>query len=391
MILVTIDSLEEGMILGKDIFSAEGKLLLGRGVTVSPFFKNRLKHIGVSSVFIRDESTDDIIPVENISEVTRGSTLRHMHELFGSAEEICGEMKGLSVQAIQDAVSSDQFQNTFRNNPAFKKIQDDASAIVDQLIQGEVILGMNSLKTYDNYTFQHSIDVTIVSIMIGRRLGLPVKRLRELGIGCILHDIGKTLLPKDIVNKPGRLTPEEFAMIKTHTTIGYEMTRGVESIGILPPHIALQHHEKQNGAGYPRGIVGTNHVVISDEPRTIHTYGGIAAVADVYDALSSDRPYRKALQPEQVIKILHSMAGTELNREILRYFLSITPVYPVGSTVLVIKGEYLKYFGIVTGINTDKLDRPVIRLIFDGQKKRINPIEIDLLEKENIDIISFMF
>jgi putative nucleotidyltransferase with HDIG domain len=390
MLRISIDSLEAGMILGKEILTEEGKLLLGRGVTVSPFFISRLKHIGVSSVFIRDESTEDIIPVENISEVTRGATLRHMRELFGSAEEICNEMKGISVQAIRDAVTSDQFQNTFRDNPSFKKIQDDASTIVDQLIQGEVILGMNSLKTYDNYTFQHSIDVTIVSIMIGRKLGFPVRRLRELGIGCILHDIGKTLLPKEIVNKPSSLTTEEFEVIKTHTTIGYEMTRGVESIGILPPHIALQHHEKQNGSGYPRGIVGTNHVVISDEPRTIHTYGGIAAVADIYDALSSDRPYRKALPPEQVIKILHSMAGTELNREILRYFLSITPVYPVGSTVLVTKGEYLKYFGIVTGINTDKLDRPMIRLIFDSQKRRITPIEINLLEKENIDVMSFM-
>lgn len=390
MLRISLDSLKAGMILGKAIHNEDGKLLLGRGVTVSPFFIKRLKQIGISSVFIRDENTDDIEPVENISEVVRGATLRHMRELFGSAQEICSEMKGLSAQAIHDAVTSDQFQSTFRNNPSFQKIQEDASLIVDQLIQGEVILGMNSLKTYDNYTFQHSIDVTIVSIMIGRKLGFPVKRLRELGVGCILHDIGKTLLPKEIVNKPSTLTTEEFAAIKTHTTIGYEMTRGVESIGILPPHVALQHHEKQDGSGYPRGLKGNNHVVISDEPRTIHTYGGIAAVADIYDALSSDRPYRKALPPEQVINTLRSIAGTELNREILRYFLAITPVYPVGSTVLIIKGDYLKHFGIVTKIDSDKLDRPVIRLIFDAQKRRINPIEINLLEKENIEVVSFM-
>lgn len=388
MLRMSIDSLKSGMTLGKGIFSEDGRLLLGRGVAVNTYFINRLKDLGINSIFIHDESTEDVIPVENISEMVRGSTLRHMKELFGSLDELGREMKSASISAINDAVSSDQFQNTFRNHPAFMKIQEDASQIVDQLLAGEVVLGLNSLKTYDNYTFQHSIDVAIVSIMIGRKVGFPAKRLRELGIGCILHDIGKTFVPKEILDKPGKLTPEEFERMKSHPRIGFELMRGVETIGVLPPHIAFQHHEKQNGTGYPRGLTGDNRMDISEEPRTIHLYGSIAAVADIYDALSSDRPYRKALPPEEVISTLRSLAGEHLNRDILKSFLAITPVFPIGNTVRVIKGKYLFFTGIVARLNPTKLDRPFVRLVIDKTGKRINPIDIDLVADEETDIIS---
>jgi HD-GYP domain-containing protein (c-di-GMP phosphodiesterase class II) len=388
MLHTSLESLKGGMILGKGIYREDGRLLLGRGVALNSFYIRRLRQIGISSIYIRDESTDDVIPLENISEAVRGSTLHHMKELFGPLDDLGKEMKAVSVTAIKEAVSSEQFQNTFRNHPALQKIREDAALIVEQLLAGEVVIGINSLKTYDNYTFQHSIDVTIVSIMIGRKIGLSSRRLRELGIGCILHDLGKTFVPKEIVNKPGKLTPEEFERMKAHTTIGFELVRGAETVGVLPPHVVLQHHEKQNGTGYPRGLTGNNRLDISEEPRTIHLYGSIAAVADIYDALSSDRPYRKAFPPEKVIDILCGMSGDELNREIMRNFLAITPVYPVGSTVRVIRGRHLHYTGVVVRLCAERLDWPVVRLLFNGAMKRIEPVEIDLLSEEGTEIVS---
>lgn len=387
---MSLDSLHKGMTLGRPIFNEDGRLLLGRGVVLSGFYIQRLRQLGLTSVFIHDDDTGDVLPVENISEVVRGATLRHMRELFGSLEDIGREMKSVSVTAIRDAVSSDKFQNTFRNQPALRKIQEDAARIVDDLLAGEVMLGLNSLKTYDNYTFQHSIDVTIISVLIGRKLGLPQRRLRELGIGCLLHDIGKTFIPKEILNKPGKLTPMEFERMKTHVSIGFELVRGVQSIGVLPPHVVFQHHEKQNGQGYPRGLIGNNRIDINDEPRTIHLYGSIIAVADTYDALSSDRPYRPAFTPEKVISMLRSMSGEDLNREVLRHFLAITPVFPVGSSVRVTKGKYLHHFGIVSQLNPESLDRPVIRLVFDSGRKRIEPVDLDLKEHKDIQIVSMI-
>jgi HD-GYP domain-containing protein (c-di-GMP phosphodiesterase class II) len=390
MLRISLDSLESGMVLGEGIHTEDGRLLLGRGVVLDNHYISRLKKLGFLSVYIKDENTEDILPAESIPEMVRGATLSHLRKLFETFEDLGREVKGSSIKAIHDAVTSDQFQNTFRNHPAFQRIIGDANQIVEALLAGEVMIGLNSLKSYDNYTFMHSIDVTIVSIMIGRRIGLPPKRLRELGIGCLLHDIGKTFIPREILNKPDKLTAEEFERMKTHPQIGFEIVRGVETIGILPPHVVFQHHERQDGSGYPRGLIGDNRLDISDEPRTIHLYGSIAAVADVFDALSSDRPYRKALPPEEVINLLSSMAKTDLNREVLRNLLAVTPVYPVASTVRITKGKYLNHIGVVSRLNRERLDRPVVRLVFDGTRRRITPVDVDLLQSEDTDIVSIL-
>ncbi len=390
MLRISVNSITSGMVLGKGIYRDDGRLLLGRGVVLDKHYINRLMKLGIQSVFIWDETTDDIIAPGNIPDTVRGATLSHLRKLFDSFEELGKEVRHLSLAAIRTAASSEKFQNVFRNNRAIRRIVSDAEHIVDSLLAGEVMIGLNSLKTYDNYTFMHSIDVTVVSILIGRRIGLPPKRLRELGIGCLLHDLGKTFIPREILNKPEKLTSEEFERVKMHPHIGFEMVRGVEAIGILPPHVVFQHHENQDGSGYPRGLTGNNRLDISSEPRTIHLYGSIAAVADVFDALSSDRPYRPALSPENVISQLRSMAGKKLNREVLRNMFSITPVYPVGNTVRVTKGKYLHHLGVVTRINPERLDRPVIRILFDGNRKRIDPVEIDLAANDHMSVISIL-
>ncbi|MFC1574168.1 HD-GYP domain-containing protein, partial [Candidatus Latescibacterota bacterium] len=322
--------------------------------------------------------------------MVRGSTIAHLKELFGSLDEINKEMKDQSFEAVNSAVTSKQFANTFGKNPAFQKISEDASNMVDQLMSGEVTLGLNSIKTYDNYTFQHSIDVTVVAIMMARKFGLPEKRLREMGVGCILHDMGKVLIPVNIVNKPGKLTGEEYEIMKTHSRIGFELTKGVSSIGLIPPHVALQHHEKQDGTGYPRGIKGSNHLKIDMVPKTIHLFGNIAAVADVYDALGSDRPYRAAMPPEKVFKILREMNGTHLNSQAVNLLLKIAPIYPIGSTIRIVSPEKRGYIGVVVSMNDGKLNRPNIRLILDNKKKRIGPIDINLADKMDVLIESII-
>ncbi len=390
MLRISLDSLQSGMVLEKSIYAEDGQLLLGRGVVLDGFFIRRLKAIGINSVFIREEQTADILPHDNIPDLVRGSTLRHLRRLFGVCEDLVREVRYTSVSAIRDAVTSEQFQSTFRNHPAVRKLLVDIELIVHHLIKGEIVLGLNSIKSYDNYTFQHSMDVTVISILIGRRIGLSSRRLRELGMGCLLHDIGKTFISRDILNKPGPLTPDEIERMKLHPLIGFELVRGVESIGILPPHVVLQHHEKQDGSGYPRGLTGKNRLGISDEPRTIHLYAGIAAVADIFDALTSDRPYRAALPPEEAVKIIRSMSGESLNREILRAFLAITPVFPVGSTVRVVRGRYPNHIGVVSAQSPDHLDRPVVRLLFDGNRRRIAPVDLDLAGEEGTEIVSVL-
>ena len=378
------------MKLGKAIYTEEGKLLLGRGVIINEFFVKNLTKRGISSVFIHDGATEDVDPTESISEMVRGSTIAHLRNLFDSLEDINKEMKDQSFQAVSSAVTSKQFIDTFGKNPAFQKLTEDASKMVDQLMGGDVTIGLNSIKTFDNYTFQHSLDVSIVAIMMAKKYGLPEKRLRELGLGCLLHDMGKVLIPVDIVNKPGKLTEQEFIIMKSHPFIGYELTKGVSSIGLLPPHIALQHHEKQDGTGYPRGLTGNNHLKIDMIPRTIHLFGNIVAVADVYDALGSDRPYRPALPPEKVFSIIREMSGTHLNSQAVNLLFKIAPVYPVGTTVRVISQDKYGYIGVVVTLNQGSLNRPNIRLILDNRKMRIDPININLEESLDVQVESII-
>lgn len=388
MLRISLESLEAGMKIAKQVYDADGNLLLGKGVTLNEFFVKRLQMLGIESIFIKDDAADDVIPHESISEIVRGATIKHMKELFRPLEDIKKEMKNQTAAALLDSVKSPRFQQTFGNNPAFQKIQNSAKDIVNEVLSGDVTLGLNSIKSYDNYTFQHSIDVAIVSILIGRKLALPEKRLRELGIGCILHDMGKIFIPDSIVNKPGRLTDEEFERVKDHPVIGYELIKDVTTIGILPPHVAFQHHEKQDGSGYPRGLKGNNKLDISGEKGMIHLYASIAGVADVYDALSSDRPYRTALQPEKVIEIMMKMKGDHLNKSIFSIFLKIAPMYPVGTTIRMGSGKYPFHYGVVIAINEQNLERPVVRLVLNSQKKKIPPVDINLLEQEEVQIES---
>ena len=390
MLRISLKSLRPGSKIGKAIFSEEGKLLLGRGVIINEYFIGGLQKRGVTSVFINDGDTGDVEPEDSISEMVRGSTISHLKDLLSPLEDIRNEMKGQSIEAVAATVTSKKFIESFGKSPAFQKLTGDAATIVDQLMSGEVTLGLSSIKTYDNYLFQHSIDVALVSIMMGRQIGFKDKRLRELGIGCLLHDIGKTLIPNEIVNKPDKLTPAEFEIMKKHSTIGYELIKGVAAIGMLPPHVALQHHERQDGTGYPRGLTGDNSLRLSMKSRTIHLYGHIAAVADVYDALSSDRPYRPALPPEEVFRIMRGMSGNHLNTTALNHFLKIAPLYPVGTTVRVVSRKYYHLLGVVVGYEAGDIANPIVRLVLGQRKERIEPIQFVLNEEKDVTITSIV-
>jgi HD-GYP domain-containing protein (c-di-GMP phosphodiesterase class II) len=391
MIRMSVGSLNTGMVIAKAVHDSNGKVLLNRDVVLNAKFIKGLKDREIAGVYILDGVTDDIIPPENVSEVVRGSTIKKMSAIFNSIKDINVEVKTQSKKAVADIISSGQYQEAIANNPSFSKITNSVTNIVHEIINNpSVVLGMNSLKSYSNYTFQHATEVAITAVMIGKKIGLSSKRLQELGMGSLMMDIGNIFIPKEIISKPGKLTSDEYEKVKEHPLIGYEILKGVHSMGVLAPHVALQHHEKQNGSGYPRGIKGNNSLLISDEPKTIHLYASIAAVADVYDALSSDTPYRKAFPREKVINMMRKFGGTNFNKEVLKTFLSMTPVFPEGSTVKVTMGRYKNYIGVVTSVNKDDLARPEIRLFMTTKRNVIAPVNLNLKEEKLIKIESVL-
>ncbi len=391
MIRMSVDSLQPGMIVGQAVKDENEKVLLNRNVELTDRYIQSLKNRSIFSIYIQDGNTDDILPDESISGVVRESTIRNMRKVFNSINGIKKEIKDESEKTMREHISSGRFQDTFKNTPGFEKLSGDMIRIVNELVNiPTIMLGMNSLKTYNDYIYLHSTDVAITSIMIGRKIGLSMKRLAELGKGCLMMDIGNIFIPESIIEKPGKLTSEEFKIIKEHPVVGYEILKEVQGMGVLAPHVAFQHHEKQDGTGYPRGISGNNSLLINEEPKTIHLYASIAAVADVFDSLSSDKSYRKAFPPEKVIGLMRKLGGKHFNREVLKVFLSITPLYPEGCTIRIVRGKFKNFIGVVEKINPENLSKPVIRLILNSERKPIKPKSIDIGEEKNIRIESIL-
>jgi len=338
---VAVGLLKPGMVVARSIFDSEGKCLLGAGVTLTEYYIQRLKDLGIASVYIKDELFDSLGEIkEPISGKTRIETIKEVKRNFQALEA-----------------------NRRINTRHVKKVVD---AILDDLMSNrEVLINLSDIRTYDDYTFSHSCNVCVLSLLTAITLGYSEPKLKELGIGALLHDIGKVQVSKELLNKRGELSPDEYAEIQKHAAYGFEILRAYDDIPLLSAHIAFQHHECWDGKGYPRGL----------NREQIHEYARIVAVADVYDALLADRPYRDAYSINQALAILNHMSGIHFEPRILAALVSNVAVYPIGSVVMFNTGE----IGVVMDVNRNNPTRPVVRVVFDRRLSRLKiPHEVDL-------------
>jgi HD-GYP domain-containing protein (c-di-GMP phosphodiesterase class II) len=250
--------------------------------------------------------------------------------------------------------------------------------IVDTLIAdlGEnprLMINVLDIRTHDDYTFAHSVNVCSFAILVGISMGLNNLALREMGVGALMHDLGKTLIPQEVLNKPGKLTEEEYEMVKLHAFDGFNILKHQE-IGLLSAHISLQHHERFDGTGYPRGLAGED----------IHPYARIVAVADVYDAMVSDRIYRPRFLPHDAAQWLTAQSDRLFARDVVRAFLQRVVFYPVGTMVRLSNGVV----GVVVDVNQPMTTRPVVRVLYDASNQEVGEAyEIDLVKHLEYSII----
>lgn len=219
--------------------------------------------------------------------------------------------------------------------------------------------------------YSHSLNVAIYSCQLALANGLPLKHVEDIGLGAILHDVGKLSIPLEILNKPGKLTEEEYEQVKLHSSVGFDILSKIHEIPLLVSHCALQHHERVDGKGYPRGLIG-------DE---INIYSKIISVADVFDAVTSHRSYRAPFLPHKAMELLYSGSGTQFESKQVQLFKGGIAIYPEGITVKLSEWE-----GIVSKYNYDAIGRPVVRIIKDEENQEIKPYEIDLASFENLSI-----
>lgn len=385
MILTSLEDVRPGMILGVGLRNREGHTLLGSGVVMTAAHIERLRSMAYGAVWIDDEDTRDIPHQETLSEGTRVEAASTIHDAFTLGSRETAAAGSVSVEDVRRTLESHRFQRAFEAAGMVQRIAGQVEAVLGEVLDGVVVTGLTSMRTHDSYTYQHCLDVAVTSATIGRLLGYDRGTLRKLVAGCLLLDIGKIFIDAEILDRPTALDAEEFARVKEHTVLGYLFVRDNLRLGVLAAHVAYQHHERQDGSGYPRGLVGTNRLTQGAEihlPGRISPLGEIAAVADFHDACSSDRPYRRRLPPDRVWQMLRDATGPQLNREIAEVFLEALPRYPLGTRVLATEGRYRGHTGVVARLNADALHRPVIRILADPSGCRVEPIDVDLRREE---------
>jgi len=217
------------------------------------------------------------------------------------------------------------------------------------------LIWLTQLKNRDEYTATHSLNVCILSLFFGRSLGLNVQQLNELGIGALLHDVGKLRVPLDILNKPDRLTNDEFEVMKKHTLFGYDLLKNKNELSQEALDILQQHHERVDGHGYPYGL----------ESQSIGLYSKIVKIVDVYDAVTSKRAYQNDISPYQALNCIYSDRNGAFDEELVQQFLKHMGIYPIGCTIELSTGEV----GVVTSINEKRHLTPTLLLVLDNQKQ----------------------
>ncbi|WP_243835085.1 HD-GYP domain-containing protein [Alicyclobacillus sacchari] len=325
---------------------------MARGVVLTESLIRRLGEVGVRAVCIENQATDDILVREIVDERTKvqllGMTYDTLHELATAQFTPCVQPKRLRqsfAPVVEDVIA--QLKET--------------GGAGDQL---------SSVYVADGELFHHSVNVTFYTLTLGMHMGLTKSELIDLGIGTLLHDVGKLCVDSRVLQKPGRLSDEEFEEIKRHAQLGYDILTREGDISARSSIVALQHHERMDGSGYPSGLAG----------RDIHLFSQLSAVADVYEALTANRVYRRAFLPHDALRMIQQDHDKgRFSDSAVQAFRETISIYPIGMSVRLSN----RHLAVVVR-PSQNLQFPVVRAIEDQYGQVIAPYEIDLANVADI-------
>jgi HD-GYP domain-containing protein (c-di-GMP phosphodiesterase class II) len=293
------------MILGRTVYDASGATLLTAGTILQSQYISRLCELGYPALYVRSpHDTSDFDLAEPVRQETRIRIQASLQDLANNVSS-----KGASTQR-------------------FRIVGELVGELVDELLSnGDLLLSIAEIRSFDSYTFVHSVNTCVLSVMAAMSIGYDRSKLVDLGVGALLHDLGKMFIPSEILNKPAALSRDEFETVKTHTQRGYALLR--DQINLLSAHVAYQHHERCDGNGYPRGL----------KDEDIIPFAKLVAVADSFDAMTSDRVYSTAMFPDEAAGTLLSEAPERYDQSSVTAVVRCVAVHPVGSVVVLDTGE----------------------------------------------------
>ncbi|SHG63210.1 HD domain-containing protein [Thermosyntropha lipolytica DSM 11003] len=348
MIKIPVSHLVPGMVLARAIIEPDHhRVLLTAGQVLDEYYIKRIKDKGIPAVYVKDA-----LGIEVPEGAVSGETMQEASRVLSHTFKSLLSTRRLNLKAVRTQVDN----------------------IIDELLKNQnLAIGLEDIRDYDSYTYQHSVSVCILSLVIGIRKEYNREKLRNLGIGAILHDIGKITVPQKILNKCGPLDEFEWEIIKKHPWEGFNILRNSGEVSLLSAHVALQHHEHISGSGYPQGLRGDK----------IHEFARITAVADIFDALVSDRPYRMGYANREALEILYRESGHKISREYLDLLAEHIIPYPVGTLVVLSTGD----IAVIAGQNENNFSKPRVKILLDNNRRKYDTIrEVDLSRFDTIYI-----
>lgn len=354
---------ELGMFVSETTPGLKDTGLNSRGLITKNGTLEKLKGSSISEIHIdvsKGKSSAYSIPVASRRQDLDPTT--PFEEERKRAESVYSEARSLVGSLITDV----KMGKAIDVGP-IEGIADEISESV--LSNSNALLCLSQIREKDQYLLEHSINVGILMGVFSRFLGYSSDELHQLVTGAILHDIGKIRVPNHVLHKVGKLNDKEWEQMRNHVLYGEEVLIKSPGISDIAIKICAQHHEKLNGAGYPRGLKG----------EEVSVYGRLASIVDIYDAITADRVYHKGQSPNETMRILTKLGQEDLDKALVYQFIRCMSVYPVG-TLLELSNHTL---GVVTQIYPDKPDSPRVKVFFDSRERRfVTPHTVDLSDSK---------
>ncbi len=348
---VPINCLTPKVVVANSVYDAQGDLLIPQGTALTQTLIEALRRLDFNGIYI-EESIGGDEPIGIVSTITRRKAVSAVKRLFGLVNI--------------DSVTPAQAQQAFE--PLGLLLND----IIDEICHNKnLMINMADIKNFDEYTYNHSVNVAVLAVALGTSFGLSRSELYNLGVGALLHDVGKAFVPMDIINKPANLTEVELLEVRKHPRNGLDYVEKYLDVPYDALSAVIDHHERYDGGGYPAHKRGD----------AISLYGSIVAVADVFDAIITDKPYRRGYSTQEAVEYIMGGAGSQFDPKVVTTFVKRVSPYPVGGTVRLSNGDIAKVI-----MCTNRSLRPVVSVYVRNGVNLENPIVMDLQDSKYFNI-----
>lgn len=385
MRMCSVTNLMPGDVLGKSIFLPNNRLLLGAGYRVTNQIKTKLVERDYSHVYIMEEGTEDVIPEDVISDEIRAEAKLKLEDKVEKIKKSI-QLQEMSYVKVIESLEKGNLKNVEMNHEMRKIVKE----IILEITSADIkFMNTIMIKSAETFFFDHAINTTVLAVLIGKKYGFVKSELINLGMGTFLHDIGKVIIEQLEKQKEDKGIIDYY---KEHPTFGYLLLSNDKNISPLVLQTVNQHHEQQDGKGFPLGLKGKNLPPVKtykQEKGYIFRFAEICCIADAYDRMLLTPLEGRKMLPSDVIKELLRGAGSIYNKNIIETLIQLIPIYPVGSFIKInniVDPSLIGCYGVVANINEKDMKKPTIIITANKFRKKIKPIIIDTSKLTHLEL-----